>query len=280
MQRYAASIQYRGTRYYGWQRQDYVPTVAAAVTQAICKVANHAVDICCAGRTDKGVHAVSQVIHFDSSSCRSLRAWLLGINRFLPDDISLNWIVPVAADFHARFRALSRRYLYMICCAPVRPALLHQQVLWTHDLLHVEKMHQAAQFLRGEHDFTSFRSAECQSATAKRNVYSISVYHQAAQQSPSQSVSQLVSQSLMPQCIRDDPAQHQLLIVDITANAFLHHMVRTIAGSLLLVGRGVQPTTWIAEVLAQKNRALAGETAPAEGLYLQEVRYPEQYLLA
>ena len=261
MQRYAASVQYQGTRYYGWQIQGHLPTIAKALNQAISRVAHHAVAVCCAGRTDKGVHAVSQIIHFDSGSKRSLHAWRSGINRYLPDDIGMDWIVPVDAGFHARFSAVARRYVYVICCAPVRPALLHQQVFWTHHHLDAASMHQAAQVLQGEHDFTSFRARECQSTTARRNIHHISVYRNAVQQ---------YSQQL---------SQQQWLVVDVIANAFLHHMVRTIVGSLLEIGRNRKPMEWLAQVLAARDRAQAGENAPPHGLYLKAVRYADVYAL-
>ena len=249
-QRYAASVQYKGTNYYGWQSQYGLPTVAGILQEAIAKIADHKISLYCAGRTDKGVHAISQIIHFDSPSKRNLHSWLLGINRHLPHDISLDWIVPVDQTFHARFSALARRYIYLLHQSNARPALGYQLMVWTYKSLNVTAMHQSAQCLLGEHDFSSFRSCKCQSETPFRKIHHIKVY-----------------------------TKNRLIIIDIQANAFVHHMVRNIVGSLMEVGKGKKPVDWIKKIFAAKDRTQAGETAPAEGLYLAGVSYPPVYQL-
>lgn len=248
IQRYAASVQYKGTDYHGWQSQHHLITVAGKLEEAIAEIANHPVHVYCAGRTDKGVHALGQVIHFDSLSKRNLHNWLLGVNRYLPNDISMDWIVPVNASFHARFSAVARQYVYLIYTSAARPALGYQYMAWTYRSLDMMSMRQAAQCLVGEHDFTSFRSGECQSLTPFRKIHHINIY-----------------------------ARNQLIFIDIKANAFLHHMVRNIVGSLVEIGKGKQPVHWLKQVLAAKDRAQAGETAPPEGLYLAKVSYPLVY---
>ena len=249
-QRYAASVQYKGSRYYGLQNQNKLPTIAAAVEQAITRIADHAIRIQYAGRTDKGVHAISQIIHFDSCSKRNRHNWLSGINRYLPDDISLDWIKPVNQSFHARFSALTRRYIYLLYSTPIRPGLSHQMATWTHKTLKVTDMHQAAQYLKGEHNFTSFRSQACQAKTAIRTIHSIKVHQ-----------------------------NNKLITIEVTANAFLHHMVRNIVGSLLKIGENHKPINWIQQVLTARDRTQAGATAPPEGLYLAQVTYPDSFKL-
>ena len=249
-QRYAASIQYKGSRYYGLQNQNNLPTIAAAVEQAITHIADHLIKIQYAGRTDKGVHAISQIIHFDSCSKRNTHNWLSGINRYLPDDISLDWIKPVNQNFHARFSALTRRYIYLLYSTPVRPGLSHQMTTWTHKTLKVTNMHQAAQYLKGKHNFTSFRSQACQAKTAVRTIHNIKVHQ-----------------------------NNKLIIIEVTANAFLHHMVRNIVGTLLEIGKNHKPVNWIQQVLTARDRTQAGATAPPEGLYLAQVTYPDSFKL-
>ncbi|NLO81234.1 MAG: tRNA pseudouridine(38-40) synthase TruA [Xanthomonadaceae bacterium] len=246
--RYAAVLEYDGTKFAGWQRQQHAVTIQQAVEEALAAVAAHPIEVVCAGRTDAGVHAVHQVIHFDSTAVRSSTAWIRGANSHLPGSIRLWWAEPVAPDFHARFKALSRRYRYIIASRPVLPALYRDRVAWTYKPLDAERMHQAGQALVGEHDFSSFRAAECQAKHARREIYSLSVQR------------------------RGD-----LLYLDVEANAFLHHMVRNIAGVLMAVGSGEQPVQWAAEVLAARDRRLAGVTAPPQGLYLVGVRYPAHY---
>jgi len=248
--RIACRVEYDGSRYSGWQIQPHlaVHTVQATLEAALSGVADAPVKVSCAGRTDTGVHAHGQVIHFDAPSERSAKAWVLGTNSSLPADVRVHWAVGVPADFHARFSALARRYRYVIADTPVRPALLGGQVSWQRRALDHRLMHEAAQSLLGERDFSAFRAATCQSSGPMRNVHSLDVSR------------------------RGD-----LVIIDIKANAFLHHMVRNIAGSLMAVGLGRQSPEWIGQLLAGRDRGVAADTAPAAGLYLVEVDYPPRY---
>jgi tRNA pseudouridine38-40 synthase len=216
--------------------------------QALAVVADACVRVQCAGRTDAGVHAVAQVIHFDSPVSRSSKAWVMGGNANLPCDVRIHWAIPLASEFHARFSAQARRYRYVIANTSVRPALLHTQVTWHRRILDEVAMNTAAQSLLGERDFTAFRAASCQSSTPMRNVHFIEVSR------------------------RGD-----LVVLEILANAFLHHMVRNIAGALLAVGDGRKPPDWIASLLAGRDRTIAAETAPASGLYLVDVQYPAHF---
>lgn len=246
----ALGIEYDGSRYYGWQRQNEVPSVQEKLEQALSRVANEPVHVFCAGRTDAGVHGTGQVVHFVTHAQRKEAAWTLGVNAHLPDDIAVRWGKPVADDFHARFSATARRYRYIIYNQRLRPAVLSHGVSHYYAPLDEQKMQRAAHCLLGEHDFTSFRAVQCQSRTPWRCVSHLYVIRYGA-----------------------------YVVVDIKANAFVHHMVRNIVGSLLEVGAGNQPESWIAELLAAKDRTLAAATAKAEGLYLVAVDYPEQYAI-
>ncbi|MFG7479575.1 tRNA pseudouridine(38-40) synthase TruA, partial [Enterobacter hormaechei] len=201
-----------------------------------------------AGRTDAGVHGTGQVVHFDTTAVRKDAAWTLGVNANLPGDIAVRWVKAVPDDFHARFSATARRYRYVIYNQRLRPAVLSQGVTHFYEPLDAERMQRAAQCLIGENDFTSFRAVQCQSRTPWRNVMHINVSRYGA-----------------------------YVVVDIKANAFVHHMVRNIVGSLMEVGAGHQPESWIAELLAAKDRTLAAATAKAEGLYLVSVDYPDRF---
>lgn len=247
--RIAIGVEYNGSHFNGWQMQKQdARTVQDQVQQALSKVADHPVSVICAGRTDTGVHATGQVVHFDTSAERKLKAWVMGSNVYLPDDVSILWAKKVDDDFSARFSATKRRYRYVILNRSARTAIHSKQVTWVHDALNVEAMHEAAQALLGEHDFSSFRSSICQAKHAHRIMNSINVF-------------------------RDT----EYIYLDICANAFLHHMVRNIVGSLLMIGRGEQPVTWMADLLTQKDRTKAGPTAAAAGLYLVAVEYPQEY---
>ena len=246
--RYAIGIEYDGSGFCGWQRQDHSPSVQLSVEQALDKVANHPVRVVCAGRTDTGVHARCQVAHFDSDANRAPRQWVLGINSNLPDSVRVLWIRQVDESFHARFSALSRSYQYRIMNRWVRPAIGVSYFAWCRQQLDAEKMHQASQCLLGNHDFSAFRSAGCSSQHALRELTDITVRR-----------------------------RHDIVEVDVTANAFLYHMVRNIVGSLIEVGRGEQPVGWISEVLDKGDRKLAGVTADAQGLYFVSVRYEPKY---
>ncbi len=248
--RYAAGVEYCGTAYSGWQRQHHARTVQGELEQALSTIADHPVKTTCAGRTDAGVHAMGQVVHFDSPQDRTPRSWCLGSNTHLPPDISLSWVRPVVDDFSARYSALSRSYRYLILDNPNRSALFNNRVTWSRYSLDHEAMHVAAQALTGEHDFSSFRASECQSNSPVREVFSISVRR-----------------------------QQQLIALDIKANAFVHHMVRNIAGVLMAIGNGRRPIDWTQEVLALRNRSLGGVTAPPDGLYLRSVCYPEEFAI-
>jgi tRNA pseudouridine38-40 synthase len=245
LRRLAVGVEYDGTRYAGWQSQPGLPTIQESVQQALSAVADHPVSAVAAGRTDAAVHATGQVVHFDTSADRPLRGWVLGANTHLPADIALNWAIDVDRDFHARYTALARSYRYCLLQRATRPALLRDRVCWVRAALDVAAMHEAAQALAGEHDFSSFRAVECQSPTPMRHIDAIVVSGDGA-----------------------------LVTIEITANAFLHHMVRNIAGSLMQVGEGRRSPNWIGQILAARDRSRAGITAPAAGLYLWKVRYP------
>lgn len=248
--RIALGIEYDGAAHFGWQRQREVPSVQGYLEAALSKVANQPVDVQCAGRTDAGVHATGQVVHFDCDEVRPERAWTLGVNANLPDSIAVTWCQAVDASFHARFSATHRRYRYVILNAKMRPAILHQGVTHVHRELDTDKMHQAAQSLLGEQDFSSFRAALCQSKTPFRNVTQVSVTRVG-----------------------------QYVVIDISANAFLHHMVRNITGTLIEIGTGDKPIDWVAELLALKDRTQAAATAKPNGLYLVHVTYPSHFAL-
>lgn len=245
--RLAAGLEYDGTGYRGWQIQSHAPSVQAEINNALSVVADAPVECHAAGRTDAGVHATEQVVHFDPPAQRSLRSWLLGANSNLPDDINVLWVRPVVADFHARYSAVSRAYRYMILNRDARSALERHRVWWVYHPLNSELMHEAAQQLLGENDFSAFRASACQSRTPMREVTRIAVRR---------------------------TGQH--ICVDIEANAFLHHMVRNIVGSLVRVGQGEAPVEWLGEVLRGRDRKLSGITAPPEGLTLTRVTYPPE----
>jgi tRNA pseudouridine38-40 synthase len=248
--RVALGIEYNGAGYLGWQRLGHGPSLQAEVEAALAFVADHHVEVTCAGRTDTGVHARCQVVHFDTSAERDSRAWVLGTTTRLPHTIAVLWAQPVPPDFSARFSARSRAYRYVILNRAIRPALEHGRVAWERVPLDADAMHAAAQALVGERDFSAFRAASCQARTPWRNVQRVGV--------------------------RRDGAY---VVVTIEANAFLHHMVRNIVGSLLEVGRGERAGTWIAELLAGRDRTRAGATAAAAGLTFIGPRYPAQWAL-
>jgi tRNA pseudouridine38-40 synthase len=250
MPRIALGIEYDGSAFAGWQAQSHATGIQSVVESALSSVANQAVAVTAAGRTDAGVHATCQVVHFDTAAERIERAWVLGANTQLRPDVSVLWARNVPTDFHARFSAEARSYRYVIRNSAARPSLDRDRVCWTREPLDCLLMHEAAQALVGVHDFSSFRAAECQSRTPIRRLESIAV------------------------------ARHDtMLTIDVTANAFLHHMVRNIAGVLIAVGRGKRPGGWVREVLEVRDRKLGGVTAPPQGLYLVEVRYPAEFLL-
>lgn len=247
--RIAMGVSYTGAAYHGWQYQnDELPTIQHRVERAISRVANHGVNIVCAGRTDAGVHATNQVIHFDTEAERSDYSWVFGTNSNLPHDISVHWAKPVDRDFHARFKATSRHYKYIIYNQLVKPAILRDYVSWYHKQLDINAMQTAANYLIGEHDFSSFRGADCQSHSAVRTLESLTVRQQG-----------------------------EMIIVDIIGNAFLLHMVRNIMGVLIPIGNGVRYPDWAKTVLEARQRSAAGVTTSPNGLYLVAVSYPPEY---
>ena len=246
--RVAAIVEYDGTEYAGWQSQEHSPSIQDAVQAAISFVAGHPVVAICAGRTDRGVHAAGQVIHFDTEALRTPRAWVLGANTRLEPNIALQWAGEVPMGFHARHTALRRIYRYCILNRSARSALQRARTAWIHRPLDAAAMQRAAQALIGEHDFSAFRSVECQSKTAVRRVDRIEVRREG-----------------------------DYVWLEFAANAYLHHMVRNIVGTLLAVQAEADPAAAMAGVLAGRDRRLAGATAPAAGLYLWRVEYPAVY---
>ncbi len=246
--RWAARIEYLGTAYSGWQRLSHIVSVQQKLEEALSQVADHPVQVMAAGRTDAGVHGLGQVVHFDTTASRNVLAWTLGANGHLPADISLRWAQVVPADFHARHSALSRQYRYVFHNSRARSALTAGRTTFWPYALDAVPMHAAAQQLLGERDFSAFRDAECQSPTPFRNVMAIRVWRQG-----------------------------EFVVIDIRANAFLHHMVRNIAGTLAAVGQGRRPVDWVAEVLASRSRRNAGMTAAPDGLYFVGPAYPAHF---
>ena len=251
--RIALGVEYDGGGFLGWQRLSKPgevgdETVQQALESALSFVANERIDTICAGRTDAGVHAACNVVHFDTSAQRDPRGWMLGTTSRLPPSVCIRWCVPVADDFHARFSAVARRYRYRILNRAVRPALARQYLSWERLPLDADAMHAAAQALVGEHDFSAFRTVHCQAPHARRDLQAISVVRAGDE-----------------------------VVMEVRANAFLHHMVRNIVGSLLPVGRGERPGEWIAELLAGRDRTVAGPTAPSAGLVFVGPLYPTRF---
>ncbi len=242
--RLALGLEYDGSGFNGWQTQPEGCTVQDNVETALTGLANQKIKVVSAGRTDAGVHALSQVIHFDTSTQRELTTWVEGTNSLVAGGISVVWAKEVGKDFHARYSALSRTYTYLILNRLQRPGLLQKKVAWYKKKLSIRSMRIASKYLIGLHDFSSFRSSSCQSTTTVREVSSLNI------------------------------AQHDSLVrIDITANAFLQHMVRNIVGSLVDVGLGKKHPDWIDEILRAKNRDLAGPAASPDGLFLAKVSY-------
>lgn len=246
--RIALGVEYKGSRYNGWQRQTNVKSVQEALEKALSEVADAPVAVVCAGRTDASVHASGQVVHFDTRVDRPIRAWVMGTNANLPHDISVAWAQKVPGHFHARFKANARRYRYVIYNDPVRPAHMGEEVTWNYRPLDVERMAQAAAHLVGEHDFSAFRAGQCQAKSPIKRVHHLRVTRHGS-----------------------------MIVIDVRANAFLHHMVRNIAGVLMAIGVGERPVEWAREVLESRKRKDGGITAHPYGLYLVQVEYPEEF---
>jgi tRNA pseudouridine38-40 synthase len=246
--RLALGVEYQGSAYSGWQQQLCAPSIQGTLERALSSIANAPVELICAGRTDAGVHAREQIVHFDTNARRSALAWLLGTNSELPADISVRWVRPVPDHFHARYSALSRSYRYLVLNQTARSALMAGGALLVHQPLNVEAMQAGAQWLIGEHDFSAFRSSECQSHSTMRHLQSLRVRRQGP-----------------------------WVAIDVTANAYLHHMVRNIAGLLLLIGQGRAPPERAREQLESRQRSMGAAMAAAQGLYLWQVQYPPQF---
>lgn len=247
--RIALGVEYDGQHFRGWQAQKGgLPTVQASLQRGLSRVANVPVAVICAGRTDAGVHALEQVVHFDTEAERSAQSWVRGTNTNIERAITVLWAKPVSNDFHARFSAVSRRYRYVILNRSMRSSLASGRVTWEYRPLDAVRMAEAGRYLLGEWDFTSYRAVACQSNTPFRNV------------------------------TRLDVSRHDdLVFIDIEANAFLHHMVRNIAGVLMDIGAGERSPDWAGEVLAARDRTAGGVTAPPHGLYLMAVGYPPEF---
>src|SRR5690606_38831033 len=249
--RVALGVEYKGSRYRGWQRQlPGVPSVQEELERALSRVAAQPVNLMCAGRTDAGVHASGQVVHFDTPVERPLIAWVMGANANLPGDISVTWAKVMPAHFHARFKACARRYRYVIYNDQIRPAHMAEEVTWNHRPLDVQRMREAARALVGTHDFTSFRALKCQAKSPIKTVHHFQVIEQG-----------------------------RMIVLDVRANAFLHHMVRNFAGMLMTIGAGERPVEWVAEALEARDRRLGGVTAHPYSLYFVQLEYPEEFVL-
>ena len=250
MKRVALCLSYDGSRYHGWQHQEEVNSVQQTVEHALSRVANHPISVVCAGRTDSGVHATSQVVHFDTEAERTIRSWVFGANSNLPSDVSVLWAQETSSDFHARFSATARTYRYLICNQPVRPGVFQKAVGWHYKSLDENRMEAATQYLLGEHDFSAFRGSGCQANHAVRTIHELTVKRQGA-----------------------------MIIVEVRANAFLLHMVRNIVGVLLEIGEGEKEPVWAEQVLHSGDRRKASVTSMPNGLYLVDVDYPPRFKL-
>ncbi|CAH1070326.1 tRNA pseudouridine(38-40) synthase TruA [Candidatus Nitrotoga sp. 1052] len=246
--RIALGVEYDGSQYFGWQSQAGGHTVQDALQAALSGIANELISVVAAGRTDTGVHAQEQVVHFNTNVARPLTAWVRGVNALLPNSIAVLWAHTVPEEFHARFSAQARSYRYLLINRSVRNAMQHGKAGWFHAPLNVEKMCEAAQYLLGEHDFSALRAAECQA------------------KSPIKNLAQL-----------DIQKQGDTIIFDLSANAFLHHMVRNIVGCLVYIGKGKHPPQWMREVLEGQERSLAAPTFAPDGLYLRRITYDAKW---
>ena len=243
-------VEYDGSRFHGWQSQPDGETVQSQLEKAISVIAGSSVKVAAAGRTDSGVHALEQVAHFDTDAARPLQAWVRGVNSHLPSAIAVRWAVEVHSEFHARFSAISRSYRYILLNHPVRPAVCHGRVGWFHRPLNTDAMRDAAQLLVGEHDFTSFRSSECQASSPIKKLHKAEIF-------------------------RDG----ETVVFDFCAGGFLHHMVWNIVGSLLWIGYGKEQEKWLGDLLIARDRTLAAPTFPPDGLYFVGAEYEKRWAL-
>lgn len=244
----ALAVEYDGEGFCGWQRQPHCHSVQAELERALSKIAQQEIIVHCAGRTDAGVHAKAQLVHFETPVNRPLRAWSFGVNSHLNKRVSVHWAKAMPDDFHARFSALDRSYQYTLLNRATRPGYQASTLGWERTPLDTQRMHDAAQVLLGEHDFHSFRSAECQANHAVRRMHTLDVRR-----------------------------EEDRVFIEVRANGFLHNMVRILTGSLLAVGRGEKPVIWIEEVLKARDRTKAGATAPPHGLCFLQPSYPAHY---
>lgn len=249
IKKFALGIEYNGEYYHGWQRQKKHSSIQEEVEKCLSKIANHKINVICAGRTDSGVHSIGQVVHFKTISVRSEYAWTVGVNTYLSKNISIKWVKEVPDNFNARYSAIGRTYRYIIYNNVCRSSILYEKSNHIYKNLNVFKMHSKAQYLLGEHDFSSFRALGCQSFSSIRKITKINIYR-----------------------------INNFVIIDITANSFLYHMVRNIVGSLIET-HSINKKDIMKDLLNKKNRNYAGPTAPAKGLYLLSIQYPEYFNL-
>lgn len=248
--RIAIGVEYDGSGFHGWQSQPELKTVQNQLALAVSAIADEQVTVIAAGRTDTGVHALEQVAHFDTNAVRPLQAWIRGVNSHLPPTIAVRWAVVVEPEFHARFSAISRSYRYVLFNHPIRPALESGRVGWYHRPLDVNKMSEAGLSLMGEHDFSSFRASQCQAKSPVKTLHEMSIRRHG-----------------------------DYVLFDFRANAFLHHMVRNIVGSLIYVGNGNETVDWFAGLLVAKNRTCAAPTFASSGLYFVNAEYDQRWQL-
>lgn len=246
--RVALGISYNGQAYRGWQSQPDGQTVQDKLEAALSRFADRPISTLCAGRTDAGVHALMQVVHFNTDIERTPYSWVRGTNANLPKDIAVHWAVPTSDEFHCRASAQSRRYAYVLLQSPIRPSIEMGRVGWTFQDVDIEAMRTAAAVLLGEHDFSSFRASECQALTPIKTLMDISISQRG-----------------------------HYIRLEFEANAFLHHMIRNIMGCLVLIGRGKKPISWMEEVLAARDRKAAAPTFSPDGLYFLGPRYDSRW---
>ncbi|ABJ90605.1 tRNA pseudouridine(38-40) synthase TruA [Buchnera aphidicola] len=244
--KFVFGVEYDGSIYHGWQKQKSVLTIQECIEHALSKIANSKIEVICAGRTDKGVHAITQIVHFSSLIIRNEEVWFTGLNSLLPKNITVLWLKKVSSNFHARFSALSRSYRYIIFNRKNRSSFLKNYYFHVRNFLDIYKMKTSSQFLIGNHDFSSFKSSGCQSFSSRKNIFSLIIYR-----------------------IND------FIIIDITANSFLYHMVRNIVGCLILVGLSKKKPEWVQYILQKKDIKKTYSTVPAQGLYFLFASYPD-----